>query len=342
MEKERIYYWDNLKCFLIFLVVLGHFLIPVMNRGRSLQATYYFVYLFHMPAFILVSGYFAKNYLKKDVPNVNKLFGFLILYVVYKGLIWLTDSLLIGKMADFDLFSETSAPWYLLGMFTWYMILPVFAKFKSGVSISIAVLFGLLIGFEDQFGPFLCLSKSIIFLPFFLVGYYLKEDIVQKLTSRKMRITSAIILIICAISIVSNLQVLKSFEGMLYGNRQYSIFSSVVSLKQAMLVRGLWYIIAFIMVFAVMSLIPRRKLKISYIGSRTLSIYIVHRIIRQVFSHYKVYQMVASGGIMLLLFCIAVSVLVTFILSGKILFKIFNKAFLINYDKLKIKDSREE
>lgn len=342
MEKERIYYWDNLKCLLIFLVVLGHFLVPVMNRGRSLQATYYFVYLFHMPAFILVSGYFAKNYLKKDVPNVNKLLGFLILYVVYKGLIWLTDSLLIGKIADFDLFSETSAPWYLFGMFTWYMVLPVFAKFKSGVSISIAVLFGLLIGFEDQFGPFLCLSRIIIFLPFFLVGYYLKEDIVQKLTLRKMRITSAIVLIICAICIVSNLQVLKSFEGMLYGNRQYSIFSSVVSMKQAMLVRGLWYIIAFIMVFAVMSLIPRRKLKISYIGSRTLSIYIVHRIIRQIFSYYKVYQMVASGGIMLLLFCMAVSVLLTFILSGKTLCTIFNKAFLINYDKLKIKNSKEE
>ena len=109
-----------------------------------------------------------------------------------------------------------------------------------------------------------------------------------------------------------------------------------------MLVRALWYLVAFVMTFAVMSLIPKRKLKISYIGSRTLSIYIVHRVIRQVFSYYKVYRMVAPGGTVLLLFCIVISAVVTFILSGKRLFAICNKAFAINYDKLMIKKNREE
>ena len=66
MSEERIYYWDNLKCLLIFLVVVGHFLIPVYHdSGRSIEAVYFFIYLFHMPAFIFVSGFFAKSYLKK-------------------------------------------------------------------------------------------------------------------------------------------------------------------------------------------------------------------------------------------------------------------------------------
>lgn len=32
MNKERDYFFDNLKAVLIFLVVLGHFLLPIQDR----------------------------------------------------------------------------------------------------------------------------------------------------------------------------------------------------------------------------------------------------------------------------------------------------------------------
>lgn len=46
---------DNLKCFLILCVVIGHMLELVYAGGG-----YRIIYSFHMPAFIFVSGYFAR------------------------------------------------------------------------------------------------------------------------------------------------------------------------------------------------------------------------------------------------------------------------------------------
>ena len=39
MNKERDYFFDNLKAVLIFLVVLGHFLLPI--HGESVLAVSY-------------------------------------------------------------------------------------------------------------------------------------------------------------------------------------------------------------------------------------------------------------------------------------------------------------
>ena len=60
MNKERDYFFDNLKAVLIFLVVLGHFLLPI--HGESvLVVVKRLIYVFHMPLFVFVSGYFAKK-----------------------------------------------------------------------------------------------------------------------------------------------------------------------------------------------------------------------------------------------------------------------------------------
>ncbi len=52
MNKERDYFFDNLKAVLIFLVVLGHFLLPI--RGDNpLVVVKRLIYVFHMPLFVL-------------------------------------------------------------------------------------------------------------------------------------------------------------------------------------------------------------------------------------------------------------------------------------------------
>lgn len=55
MNKERDYFFDNLKAVLIFLVVLGHFLLPI--RGDNpLVVVKRLIYVFHMPLFVFISG----------------------------------------------------------------------------------------------------------------------------------------------------------------------------------------------------------------------------------------------------------------------------------------------
>ena len=56
-ENYRNYYWDNLKGILIIFVLIGHFIQPYAQLG-GLWCT---IYLFHMPAFVFVTGFFSKR-----------------------------------------------------------------------------------------------------------------------------------------------------------------------------------------------------------------------------------------------------------------------------------------
>lgn len=70
--ENRLYYLDNLKGFLIILVILGHaiqFTIPDYKDCF----TFRLIYSFHMPLFLFISGYLAKKgCYKHSVINVIK------------------------------------------------------------------------------------------------------------------------------------------------------------------------------------------------------------------------------------------------------------------------------
>ncbi|MES3695799.1 acyltransferase family protein [Mammaliicoccus sciuri] len=85
-EKERDHYFDNARFFLIVLVVFGHLTRSYVNDSHIFKALYMFIYSFHMPAFVLISGFFAKGvgkpgYIKKI--TIKLLLPYLIFQLFY-------------------------------------------------------------------------------------------------------------------------------------------------------------------------------------------------------------------------------------------------------------------
>lgn len=54
LENERIYWYDNLKFFLMVLVVIGHGADYGTSQYASFRFAYLFVYIFHMPLFLFI------------------------------------------------------------------------------------------------------------------------------------------------------------------------------------------------------------------------------------------------------------------------------------------------
>ena len=53
---------DSLKGFLILLVIFGHLLGSLKClENKECQAIWNFIYTFHMPLFVLISGYFSNK-----------------------------------------------------------------------------------------------------------------------------------------------------------------------------------------------------------------------------------------------------------------------------------------
>ena len=77
--NKRIPYFDNLKFILIYFVVLGHFLAPLRGVIPGVKFIYMIIYVFHMPLFIFILGYFSKSLLKDGKLTNNKIFNYLTL-----------------------------------------------------------------------------------------------------------------------------------------------------------------------------------------------------------------------------------------------------------------------
>ena len=76
---KRIALWDNLKLFLIFLVVLGHLSFDYFDSSQMFRTISMVIYTFHMPAFVFISGLFCKRSVNSDSPPIKRFFSFMML-----------------------------------------------------------------------------------------------------------------------------------------------------------------------------------------------------------------------------------------------------------------------
>ncbi len=79
--KERVAYLDNARYWVMLLVVIGHSLTQFVAMD-SARAVYVWIYAFHMPFFILISGYTARRYMG-DARQVKRIISTLV--VARKG-----------------------------------------------------------------------------------------------------------------------------------------------------------------------------------------------------------------------------------------------------------------
>ena len=80
--NKRSLYWDHIKGFLILLVVFAHVLYQLRASGY-IDATVDYIYMFHMPAFVFVSGYFGKSENSRNFRNIFKL---IFLYFIFNSI----------------------------------------------------------------------------------------------------------------------------------------------------------------------------------------------------------------------------------------------------------------
>lgn len=304
--KQREFYYDNAKFLLIFLVVIGHFITTFIGN-RVIEQIYIFIYLFHMPAFILVSGYFSKGFQKKGyVLKITKkilvpYFLFQIIYSIYYYVLLDKSELTIA------IFKPHWSLWFLLSLFCWHLLLFVFTKIKY--SLFVAVLIGLVVGYFDTIGGYLSLSRTFVLFPVFLLGFYMKKEHFERLTSKKGKLLSAIAIVVM-LFIIHNILVDMPKEWM-YGSKSYEKLGAG---WEGSMVRLLYYGMSFVMIFSFLAFVPHKEYFFTNWGARTLNIYLLHGFIIRYFRTTDLVPYIKETGSYYLLFLFAV--IVTLVLSS--------------------------
>lgn len=301
-QKERDYLFDNYKVLLVLLVVIGHFIELSYRNNEFLYQMKWMIVSFHMPAFIFISGYFSK----RELPILKLVQKLLVPYIVYEIIYYLLYVYVIDKPTELYLLHPKFSLWYILALFMWRLATPFVKKIPHHMIL--AILAGLFIGCSDMSDNFLSIPRVLVFYPFFLAGIHFDRKMLTRLREKKYHI----LLGAGAIGMTGYIVCTRFYDvyspKIFYGRYNYEYLGQ--GDLEGMAVRLFCYLIGFGMTFGVMLLMSEKKTKFSYIGTRTMAIYLFHGLL---YSFMKgttdvlgeVYTVTES--VFLLLFCLGVT-----------------------------------
>ena len=253
---ERDTSFDSIKYVLIACVVLGH-TIHLDFSGLN-GKIFSFIYSFHMPAFVIISGYFFKVKGNKEFwRGILELLLILVLFqVLYFSNDWFDpmDFSLQGALKRaLGFIYPKRATWYLLSLCFWRIIMQ-YTPHQIIDNKRIMLPFSLLMAIIAGFVPLdFCLSfqRTFYFFPFFLLGHYIhKQELWSKIRRIKKVISISVIVFYFAIIFF-----LPNFpDSMLTGC--YNYYCGLANWKIMLALRVFSYIWVLPLAFCVISVIP--------------------------------------------------------------------------------------
>lgn len=322
MNKERISKWDNAKLILILLVVVGHVAEYYKSKSTLLLSTRFFIYAFHMPAFILLAGLFSKKIV--DNYSLMKILKYPLLYLILKSLLYIANTI-SGKSPSFHLLYEEESPWFVLALFFMYLITMIVKKYPTYIVLTSSVLLSLVAGYTTQDTHFLVFLRIINFYPFFYIGYKLNKESLLEYSNKKIaKILAPLLLFLCLLLAFIYIEDLKPYMPLLSGQNPYS--SLKYNANFGWVFRLILTIISLVLALCVITVAPSKKTPITVYGSRTLSIYMTHQFVMiLVFEklHLQKYARDIFPNTWPILF-ILFGVVLTFLCGNKYLHFLFN------------------
>ena len=260
---------DNIKVLLIFLVVFNHIIaFQLVKEDLVIRYVWYAITIFHMPAFIFVSGYLSK----KPQNVLKNLKNLLIPYILGYTLTWYAN-IWLGNSMDFELLRPSgTVMWYLLALFVYRLTIEAMGKVRFIVPISILI--ALWAGTRPEFTTYLSSSRIVVFFPFFAAGYLWRSeytDAVRKFKGKWVLIPiSGFLLYAVPNYMITHEMPIDIFRG----NHSYLV--SGLPDTEGMIIRLLMYLVSFTLILTFFALMPDIRLPLTFIGRNTMGIYFFH------------------------------------------------------------------
>lgn len=193
MERDKVL--DATKYILIVLVVIGHFIEPSKYTSSTTCALYCLIYSFHMPLFVIISGYFYKQ--RSVAEEIKKCIPFLeVCLLSHIGFLLIRNGLNIS-MKKLIYFGGDPA-WFLLCLIYWRVGTNLLLKYLTAKRILLlTIVLDLMSFLIIKYGGFFSIARAIAFYPFFMLGYCLKDNLKEIIVKYK-----GVFLVIGVLSIV--------------------------------------------------------------------------------------------------------------------------------------------
>ncbi|MEU4656685.1 acyltransferase family protein [Streptomyces sp. NPDC023723] len=187
--KQRDAFFDNAKYLAIVLVAMGHSWEPLKGDSRVLEGLYQVVYAFHMPAFIIISGFFSRSFDMRPDRLRRLLTGVVVPYVLFETAYSLFNRYAGGSPdQEISLLDPWYLTWFLIALFVWRLTTPVWKLIRYPLPVALVV--AALASVTPEIGDDLDLQRVLQFLPFFVLGLSMRAEHFQWVRRRSVRIAS--------------------------------------------------------------------------------------------------------------------------------------------------------
>ncbi|MDE5577741.1 MAG: CapA family protein [Oscillospiraceae bacterium] len=254
----------------MLLTVFAHILFQLQDNSDTINKTVDIIYMFHMPAFVFISGFFGRSEHSHSFESIIKLIFLYFICNSIMGFIYGFTSLLMPMYSY----------WYLIALIVWRLTAHRIAKFKE-INFILFVI-ALFVGFYPSVDNTFAAARIICFYPYYMNGYLLDREKSEKLINKKyinrmaVGIASAIAVLLLSAEAYSYFSFTDSalqMEG--YDEPIYS-FGRIVL-----------YGIAFLAIYALRCLSPDKKIPfLTMLGRNSLWIFVLHRPFTLLLSDY--------------------------------------------------------
>lgn len=265
VPRERNYKLDNAKGALIFIVVFAHLLELAGGWSAPLREIILVpLYIFCMPAFVFLAG--ATSRPKGTVQRVLILIAMLIAFqAAYQA----QEFFLYGKFEDGKL-EPFWLLWFLLAMIWYTLGTPLMARLGPKVCVPASIAIALAAGLIPFADGRLALSRTLVFLPFFVTGYFWGWKLLNSKFPRYSALVGlAVILILGAIALAYGLE-----KRWFFGSRNYAAMD--VAPHIALAIRAALLSASALGVIALIAVTSNRQTFITLAGRTSLAVYLLH------------------------------------------------------------------
>ena len=278
--KQRDAFFDNAKYLAIVLVAMGHAWEPLRSGSRTVTALYTIVYAFHMPAFIIISGYFSRTFDASPAKIKRLVTGVVVPYVVFE-----TAYTLFTRWSDgvpdrpISLLDPLYLTWFLAALFIWRLTTPIWRSLRWPLPVALAV--AALATLSPSIGDDLDLQRTLQFLPYFVLGLCLRPEHFSLVRQWRVRLLAVPVF---AAAVVFSYWAVPRMDYAWFFHRDAAEHFGVPSWYGPLMTLALFGC-SLVLVACFLSWVPGRRMWFTTLGAGTLYGYLLHGFVVQAGNH---------------------------------------------------------
>lgn len=316
----RFAYLDNARYWAMLLVVVGHALTRFTDNQTAL-ALYVWIYAFHMPLFILLSGYLARRYDGSDRQMRRMISTLVVPYLLVETSLQVLMRHWTGEPDPLMLLSPQWLAWFLAALFVWRLSTPLWLTLRHPILVSIAI--SLTVGLTEV-PNVLALPKILGLLPFWVIGLHLNEAFFERLRDVRIRSTALITLALTLTASFAWSTQWDNATSWLLWKQRYDENPLDASAMEGITQRGALLALGLILSLAVLALVPHGRSWTSQMGTRTLYAYLLHGYVILVLDHqFGLFEWGSKFGGLAVITAMAAAVLLANLLMTAVVARMF-------------------